>query len=474
MRTIATLILATLLAMGCSDKVQNPVLSIEGGQVQGVLTEKEGVYVYRGIPYAAPPVGDLRWKAPQPVLPWEGVRQADTFGPACYQEAHRERDFYTKEFFFDGDAPFSEDCLYLNVWTNSPGQTDKKLPVAMWIHGGAYVAGWGFEPEMDGEEWAAKDVVLVTINYRLGLYGFLTHPWLSEENPRNISGNYGMLDQIAALQWIRNNIAQFGGDPDNVTIFGQSAGAASIKSICASPLAAGLFNKAIIQSGGGAARSTVMRHRPMQEVEQETAAIVEQAGYTSLAQLRAASTEEVFALNAKYHEASGDPWSSIYTQPCTDGYVNTIIFDDGAYENTIADVPYMIGCTANDINDLAGGLGDFCLLREKAGNKAYAYKFCRPLPGDDSGAFHSSELWYTFKSLRLSWRPFTEGDYALAERMLTAWTNFVKYADPNGKDGGEWTPYTRSCPETMIFSLDEKGSVDTSRMEDLGDATLTF
>lgn len=464
------LALSAFMLMGCKAPDDNPVLEIDGGKIQGVQTEKEGVYVYRGIPYAAPPVGDLRWKEPQPVVPWEGIKIADTFGNASYQEPHNPNEFYAKEFFFDGDAPFSEDCLYLNVWSNAPGETDKKLPVAMWIHGGAFLAGWGHEPEMDGQEWAAKDVVLVTINYRLGVFGFMNHPLLSEESPRKASGNYGLLDQVAALEWIRDNIAQFGGDPENVTLFGQSAGAASVKALVTSPLTEGLFNKAIIQSGGGTTKNYVMRHKDMKEMEEYTKSVMEWAGYTTLEQMRAASTEEIFEISNKYRRAK-HVWTGLSNQPCIDGHVSVNHFDDAVFENKIAKVPYMIGYTTNDINELAGGIPEFCFNREDTGIPAYAYKFARPLPGDDAGAFHSSELWYVFKSLRNSWRPFTEGDYTLAERMLTAWTNFVKYADPNGPDRKEWTPYTKECPHTMVFCLDEEGNKDLSHMEDLKDST---
>ena len=163
------------------------IVRVEGGKVKGVETTLEGVYVYKGIPYAAAPVGELRWKAPQPVTPWKGVKLADTFGAPSLQEKHQPGG-YTSEFFFEGDPEFSEDCLYLNVWTKAPGEKDRKLPVALWIHGGAYTAGWGWEPEMDGKVWASKDVVLVTFNYRLGVFGFLAHPFLSEENEHHVSG----------------------------------------------------------------------------------------------------------------------------------------------------------------------------------------------------------------------------------------------------------------------------------------------
>ena len=176
---------------------------------------------------------------------WPGIKLADKFGHPGYQSVHYPGG-YTTEWGYGDESPYSEDCLYLNVWTKAPGKVGQKLPVALWIHGGGYREGWGSEPEFDGQEWANKDVVLVSINYRLGVFGFLTHPELSKESPNHVSGNYGILDQIESLKWIKKNIAQFGGDPDNVTIFGQSAGAGSVKTLCESPLARGLFKKAII------------------------------------------------------------------------------------------------------------------------------------------------------------------------------------------------------------------------------------
>jgi para-nitrobenzyl esterase len=209
--SLLTLVFATLL-VGCAE--QNPVLDIEGGQVIGVPTATEGVISYKGIPYAAAPVGELRWKAPQPVEAWEGVLTAEEYGPAGWQTDKTPGEFYQKEFFWEGDPERSEDCLYLNIWTPAAGR-NKKLPVAMWIHGGAYTQGFGHEVEFDGEAWADKGVVLVTINYRLGIFGFYSHPVLSAESPDGVSGNYGILDQLAALTWVKNNIAAFGGDPDN-------------------------------------------------------------------------------------------------------------------------------------------------------------------------------------------------------------------------------------------------------------------
>ena len=181
--------LPLLLFLSCAKEVENPILTIEGGRIQGVLAENPGVYVYRGIPYAAPPIGNLRWKEPQPVVAWDSVRICDKFGHPGYQAVHYPG-FYASEWGYGDEAPYSEDCLYLNVWTKAPGDTSKKLPVALWIHGGGYREGWGSEPEFDGQEWASKDVVLVTINYRLDIFGFMTHPELSAESPHHVSGNY--------------------------------------------------------------------------------------------------------------------------------------------------------------------------------------------------------------------------------------------------------------------------------------------
>ena len=192
------LILACALAMAaCAQKAQSPVLTVEGGQVQGVAADIPGVTVFRGIPFAAPPIGENRWKAPQPVVPWEGVKVCDTFGHPPFQAAHYPGG-YTTEWGYGAEAPYSEDCLYLNVWTKAPGQPEKKLPVAVWVFGGGMREGWGSEPEFDGQEWAAKDVVLVSFNYRVGPFGFFAHPELSAENPEHPTGNWGTLDQIQA------------------------------------------------------------------------------------------------------------------------------------------------------------------------------------------------------------------------------------------------------------------------------------
>lgn len=473
MKTIL-LLLAALPMMAYSQ--QSPLLNIEGGKVQGVTTEKEGVFVYRGIPYAAAPINDLRWKAPQPVKAWDGVFKADKFGHPGYQSVHYPGG-YTTEWGYGDESPYSEDCLYLNVWTKAPGDVNKKLPVALWIHGGGYREGWGSEPEFDGQEWADKDVVLVSINYRLGVFGFLTHPELIQESPNKVAGNYGIMDQIESLKWIKKNIAQFGGDPDNVTIFGQSAGAGSVKTLCESPLTKGLFNKVIIMSGGGittpkaaeeaAKNAPAMNNSPMmrafapitmEESANQTKEIMDWARMTDLKKMRAASTETIYTLGNLYSAVTKN-YKRIAASPIIDNYVSVQSFDNAALSNKLPNVPYMIGFTLNDMGNMAPGIADFCLNRAALGDKVFAYQFARPLPTDGranvlKGAFHSSDLWFVFKSLKHCWRPWTKGDWDLSEVMLTAWTNFAKYGDPNGPKSGKWAPYSKKNPNFMLFKLD--------------------
>ena len=436
----------------CGDS--NPTLTIEGGQVVGVPTPTKGVVSYKGIPFAAPPVGELRWKEPQPVIPWEGVKKAEGYGAAAMQVAWDPESFYGKEWRASGTVPFSEDCLYLNVWTPAAGEKDKKLPVAMWIHGGGYREGFAFEPEMDGgEDWAARGVILVSVTYRLGVLGFLSHPLLSAESPHGVSGNYGLMDQAAALQWIHHNIAQFGGDPDNITIFGQSAGAGSVQALVTSPLSKGLVAKAISMSGGG------LGSRP--GVMLDTAALKNKMMFdffkvTSLDSMRALSFDKLTAMAKTYGDTTK---TRVGFSPVIDGYFLKSTFSDAAKANEISDVPYMIGFTSNDLGDMTKPIADFAALRAALKKPAYAYMFQRQLPGDSSGAFHSADLWYIFHAQKHSWRPFTEGDKALSVQLTDYWTNFATFGDPNGKDGGAWGPYSVEHPEFMLFDADETKTI---------------
>ena len=480
----ALILLSALVLFGCTAKeASSPVLTIEGGQVQGVAAPLKGVTVYRGIPYAAAHIGDLHWKEPQPVTPWKGVKVCDTFGHPGFQSVHYPGG-YTTEWGYGKEQPYSEDCLYLNVWTTAPGKTDAKMPVALWIHGGGYREGWGSEPEFEGSEWAAKGVVLVSINYRLGVFGFLTHPELAAESPHGVSGNYGILDQIESLKWIQKNIAQFGGDPDNVTIFGQSAGAGSVKTLVASPLTAGLIDKAVIMSGGGlnvpqpqaAAPAANPARGPVLSPEEQAARnkeIFDWAGYDSLEKMRRTGTTEVYALPTIYGGATGQR-ASLTGSPVVDGWCNVKSFDDACLDGSVADIPYMMGYTMNDMGNMSAAIAAFCLNREEKGNKAWAYEFARPLPDDGSepgvtarlkGAFHSSDLWFVFKTLQSCWRPWTQGDWDLSEKMLTAWTNFAKYSDPNGKDNLGWAPCTKDNNTFMVFKLD-KDNNEASELTD--------
>jgi len=454
--SLFTLILASLALVSCGDS--NPVLTIEGGQVMGVQTPTKGIIAYKGIPFAAPPTGDLRWKEPQPVVPWEGIKVADTYGDAASQITWDPQSFYGREWRASGSVPFSEDCLYLNVWTPAAGKTGKKLPVAMWIHGGGYREGFGFEPEMDGGEyWASKGVILVQVTYRLGVFGFFTHPLLSAESPHGVSGNYGLMDQAAALTWIKKNIVQFGGDPDNITIFGQSAGAGSVQSLCASPLSKNMISKAISMSGGGL--NTTRPGIMLDTAQIANKNMMDYFKKGTLAEMRALPFDTLLKMSADYTAATKKrvSWS-----PVIDGYFLTATFSNAALAGEIADIPYMIGFTANDMNDATQAVKDFCALRaEKSSKPVYAYLFARPLPGDENGAFHSSDLWYVFHSFSHSWRPFTQGDKELSSKIAGFWINFAWFGNPNGTRSGLWTPYTTGQPEFMVFNADEEKAICT-------------
>ncbi|HEX8294386.1 MAG TPA: carboxylesterase family protein, partial [Pyrinomonadaceae bacterium] len=252
------------------------------GVVEGAGRGASGVRAFRGIPFAQPPVGELRWRPPQPAGKWEGVRAASKFGPRCMQHPV----FGDMNFRSEG---MSEDCLYLNVWT--PAKSAKEgLPVLVYFYGGGFVAGDGSEPRYDGEGLARRGVVVVTLNYRLGLFGFLAHPGLSKESPRKASGNYGLLDQAAALRWVRENIAAFGGDPRRVTVAGESAGSASVSAQMASPLSRDLIAGAVGESGSVL---SAMRAVPLAQAEADGTKFAGEVGAASLAALRAMPTEKL-------------------------------------------------------------------------------------------------------------------------------------------------------------------------------------
>ena len=432
-----------------SIKLATPVLKVTGGKISGCFGEDSHVLIYKGIPYAAAPIGDLRWKRPQPVKAWQGTRLCNTFSAMAFQRERDMKSFYGKEFHDPQSEPQrSEDCLYLNVWTprSAAGNTKAKLPVVMWIHGGAYMSGFGFEKEMDGEAWAKRGVILVTINYRLNVFGFLAHPALSAENKEGLSGNYGLYDQIAALQWVVNNIAQFGGDPKNITVAGQSAGAGSVKNLVTSPLCKGLISKAIIQSGGG------MGEFISTEANKDK---LETLGMQMMDQLQAHTAKEMRALSAEKVLGALMPFmrqakAGLFTAPYIDGVALTEDFTYAVKDNSIADIPYLIGSNANDIMPMDKAITDFAAARDSLSKRpVYVYHFDRSLPGDTAGSFHSAEMWYTFHTLKRSWRPFTQADYELSDRMVTYWTNFIKYGSPDGDK--TWKPCTRKAPYVEVL-----------------------
>ena len=448
-----TAVAALLCSCGGSKKADpNPVLDVEGGQIQGVVLNSD-VTVYRGIPYAAAPTGENRFKAPQPVVPWEGVKVMDTFGAIAPQPGNAPGTFYGDEFYWEGTPEESEDCLFLNVWAPSKtlGNPDAKLPVAMWIHGGAYMNGYGNEVTMDGTAWAERGVIMVTINYRLGTLGFLSHPDLTAE--QGASGNYGTMDQAAALRWIYKNIAQFGGDPSNITILGQSAGAMSVKTLMISPLSRHLVAKAIIQSGGGIGLKSMapIEGTPQSVYDEQGKAIMDNAGLPDIASIRAASLETVYGASGKF---SADGKGFVMLSPHADKNVLPEDFDHALYSGSMAKIPVMIGYNKDDMGILAGESVDrFCAVRDSLGFPVYEYEFLRNLPGDDddpskdSGAFHSAELWYMFGTLDKSWRPFTEADHVLSDEMVDAWTSFCKTGNPG------WDAYKHDKPYKKLFDV---------------------
>lgn len=454
LRRVIYFALFVVLVISCSSAKIIDTITIEGGQVQGILTENPDVMLFKGIPYAAPPIGDLRWALPQPVIPWEGVKVCDTWGSPCIQRGRRPGTFYYIEFQPEPLLPTSEDCLFLNVWTpaEAVGHPEAKLPVALWFHGGANAGGCGSDVAFDGEAWAKRGVILITINYRLGNLGFFTHPELPSDNPYGANGNQGIYDQLESIKWTHNNIAQFGGDPDNITIFGQSAGAGDTKTLVASPLTKGLVAKAIIQSGGGLSLTKPNNTDQSNSSTKANSAMSEMASrYGSATRAESAESKSL----AELRNLPVDQLNSIGRMggSSTDGYLTVESFDKAVYDNHVLDIPYMIGSNGDDSSDLRAVCQRFGEVRDSLSTKpAYVYFFDRKLPGDDAGAFHSAELWYMFNTLGRSWRPMTEHDYELSEHMMDCWTNFVKYGNPNG-DGvdGEWKPCTQADPYVQLF-----------------------
>ncbi|MCX6633175.1 MAG: carboxylesterase family protein [Candidatus Solibacter sp.] len=480
----ASLFLVTLSVSPLNAALAAPVRTASG-LVSGLAGADPSVTAFKGIPFAAPPTGDLRWRAPKPPVAWQETRKAEQFSDSCIQKIVPERKPWTTEFMAHNQI--SEDCLYLNVWTAAKAAADKR-PVLVWFHGGGYNEGSTAVPVYDGEELARKGLVVVTVNYRLGLIGYLAHPELSKESGHNASGNYGTLDQIAALHWVRQNIAAFGGDPGRVTIAGQSAGASSVHNMTASPLAKGLFHRAIAESGSAVVANN--RVAGIREAEQAGLRFAASKGAQSIQQLRAMSWKDLSDL-------SGSPTSGF--RPVVDGWVLPESLADTFAHGTQNDVPTLTGMTADEgssakdygtipatefeaqVQKRFGDLArEFLKLypatadqsqktsaREQgmvsmylwavnraktAKTKAFTYYWNHAEPGPDQaryGAFHTSEVPYVFNTLKQSNRPWTPLDHKLAEVVGAYWVNFVTTADPNGKDLAPWPAFDPKSAVTM-------------------------
>ena len=460
-------------------------VKVEQGIVQGTIEGE--LRVFKGIPFAAPPVRDLRWKAPQPPENCEGVKETTEYGPAAYQ---------------GGEPPSgkSEDCLYLNVWT--PAQSaDEKIPVLVWIYGGGFSFGSTAEPVYTGEKLAKKGVVLVSIAYRVGQLGFLTHPELSAENPNNVSGNYGILDMIAGLNWVQKNIDAFGGDPSKVTIFGESAGGIAVSMLCASPLAKELFHGAISQSGGsfGPPRPTTFPGENMKrltDAEKEGVAYAARAGVSTIAELRDMVVDSLpmgFGMGSGWPIIDGyvipDDQYKLYEAgqfndtPILVGYNS----DEGASftrtkdpEEFKASVELRYGKFADDLlkaypvgdttvpktardlaRDAAFGWHTWSWARlqaQKGSSKAYYYYFDQhpDYPADSPqygyGSPHGQDVAFAFMHLNSDDPKTTDSDQALSEAIGTYWTNFAKYGHPNGAGVPEWPGFSIEDPNVMYLT----------------------
>lgn len=440
------------------------IVETKYGKLQGITGN--GYTLYKGVPYASPPIGKLRWMPPQPVQSWEGVRKATEYRGKCIQRPRQPGSFYDKEFSGEDNAfGMTEDCLYLNIWV--PETLEKQMPVAFYIHGGAFLSGCGDEKEFDGKALTEKGVILVTINYRLGVWGFLAHPWLSDESEQNVSGNYGILDQLAALQWIKENIAAFGGNPENITVMGQSAGAISVLTLASCQFAKGLFQRAIIQSGLGLDRTNSLK-----QAEAEGEEFAKLAGVKSLEEMRELSVDAILQASGPIIMKGFQGNGGLIYAPITDGWLVPELSENDSSSKHVLDIPYIVGSNSNDmltsVESLANGdkgpmykgTEDFAhRVSNCQSSPIYVYYFQRQLPGDDAGAFHSAELWYTFGSLNHCWRPMKEEDYELSAEMVYCWTQFMKTGNPNVPDTNVWQAYTEDNPYIHIWDVNYKDGV---------------
>ena len=411
----------------------NYIVNTPCGPLQGCPGRVPGTVAYKGIRYAT--AG--RWEYPKLVTEWEGTYDATAYGNCSYQprafydeELNVKKYFYYNEFRKGESYTYSEDCLFLNVFTPETAKEGDKLPVLFYIHGGGFTGGCGHEKHFDGPVWPTKGVIGVTINYRLGPMGFVVLPELKEE--AGFTGNYGLFDQLAAMEWVKANIASFGGDPENITIMGQSAGAMSVQQHCLSPLGQGLYQKAVMSSGGGVSKA--LAAAPAEKGYEFWTACMHKAGCDTLEQFRAISPEALF-----------DAWQETKKEvkgggcfPCIDGRFVVGPGNELLAQGKQKKIPYMAGTTSHDMMPpiLFAMSNSWCQAQSEP---SYVWYFDRMLPGDDNGAWHSSDLWYWFGTLPNCWRPMEAKDYGLSERMVSYLCNFVRSGDPNGAGLPVWT-----------------------------------
>ena len=415
------------------------------GEIRGCAGRVPGTTAYKGIRYAT--AG--RWEYPKQVTSWDGIYDATQYGNCSYQprafyneEENLKKIFYYNEFRKGETYTYSEDCLFLNIFTPEAVKQGDNLPVLVYIHGGGFTGGCGHEKHFDGPVWPAKGVIGVTLNYRLGPMGFVCLPQLIEED--GFTGNYGLYDQMTAIKWVRDNISAFGGDPENITIMGQSAGAASVQLQCCSPLTNGMFHKAVMSSGcglGGMMSGTVEKSCAFWQ------AVMERCGCKTLEQFRSLPPKELFeAWQKGKKEIKGGNAAAF---PVKDGRFAV----DGSQPK---DIWYMAGSTSEDMAPpiLQSMARKWIAKRAKP---SYTWYFDRQLPGDDNGAWHSSDLWYWFGTLANCWRPMEQKDHELSDQMTDYLCNFAKTANPN-KSGQLPTWIASDGNQKRVMILGEKDS----------------
>lgn len=407
------------------------------GVIQGTACSVPGVVAFKGIRYAV--AG--RWEYPKQVTAWEGVYDASRYGASCWQpramqwEEERSNRHHNREFDTGIEAAYSEDCLFLNIWIPATVKKGSRLPVLVYIHGGGFVEGSGNDLPFDDPVWPTKDVIAVTLNYRVGPFGFAC---LEEaEQEAGHTGNYGLYDQMTALQWVRDNIAAFGGDPKKVTLMGQGTGAMSVQHHCLSELTYGLFSRAVMASGGGWLREFPVK--PVRKQYDFWQGVMETAGCSTLEQLRQLSAEELLEVWKAAAKRKKAVWE--HCGPCIDGAFIAADPIGQLRAGREKNIPYMLGSTSRDIirGKLARVARHYCADQAREGKRSsFAWFFDRKLPDDKQGAIHGSDLWYWFGTLEKCRRLMEDKDYALSKQMVSYLTNFAKCGDPNGHPLPMW------------------------------------